>query len=191
MASNMTTIKVQLKGIRPLMFDRYAGDNNTQLPVHEKMYLDAGARLIMPALNILSMLTATNTMSVARQFFGRNGKNIALGINAYTNITPFEIPILDNDGPIIFKGFGETSYMYAGRLSIVKHVARLKGGIPNPKERPLLDLPWHLEFEIDYQDNKLCTLENLRSAVTMGGTLGLGTFRPIFGRYMLTGWSES
>ena len=73
MAENQfKTNKVVLKGLRSLMFDRYAGDNNTQLPVAEKMYLGKDGALMMPALNILSLLVAENTKSVCRQFFGKN-----------------------------------------------------------------------------------------------------------------------
>lgn len=176
-----SVIKVQLVGLRPLMFDRYAGDNNTKLPVAEKMYLGEGGALMMPALNILSLLVAENTKSVCRQFFGKNGKTIALGISSYTSIDPFDIPIWDNSGPIRFGGWN-------GQISQHKAVARVKGGIPNPKERPVLALPWHLEFDVEYFENKYCTLENLRQAFDMGGTLGLGTFRPMFGRYQLAGF---
>lgn len=177
----METIKIhcQLSGVRPLMFDRYAGDNSTQLPSAEKMYLDDQRRLTIPAINIYSLLVAENTKSVCRQFFGKTGKNIALGIASYTTIDPFDILVYDDGGPIAFKGFN-------GQIKVHKSVARLKGGIPNPKERPVLSLPWHVEFDVSYIENKLCTLETLRQAFTMGGILGLGTFRPFFGRYELT-----
>ena len=175
--------KVKFEGLRPLMFDRYAGDNNTQLPVSEKMYLDSQRHLIMPAVNIYSMLVSENTKSVCRQFFGKTGKTIALGIASYTTVDPFEIPILNDDGPIEFRGFNGVIYEH-------KSVARVKGGIPNPKQRPTLRLPWYVEFTIEYMENKQCTLENLRHALKMGGTLGLGTFRPFFGRYELVKFDE-
>ena len=180
----MMTFKCQLSGRRPLMFDRYAGDNNTQLPVHEKMYLmekDGKQLLTIPVINLYSMLCAENTKSVCRQFFGRGGKTIALGIASYTSIEPYEIPILDDDGPIAFVGFND-------QITVHRAVARLAKGIPNPKERPMLKLPWRIEFTLTYQENKIATLENVRQALTMGGTLGLGTFRPYFGRYELTVW---
>jgi len=183
MTTNSKIIQVHLTGLRPMMFDRYAGDNSTQLPVAEKMYLTDKRQLILPAINILSLLAAENTNSVCKLFFGKQGKTIALGIKAYCLITPFEIPVLDASGPIAFTNWN-------GQFSIHKAVARLPKGIPNAKERPMLALPWFVDFSIDYQENKFCTLENLRQAVTMGGTLGLGTFRPYFGRYELTGWSE-
>lgn len=176
-------IHVQLTGLRPLMFDRYAGDNNTQLPVDEKMYLTPDNVLTIPAVNIYSLLCAENSKSVCRQFFGRAGKGIALGIAGFTTIDPFDIPVCDDDGPIKFEGFNDKIY-------VSRHVARLPRGIPNPKERPTLALPWKVEFDVTYRKNKECTLENLRQAYTMGGMLGLGTFRPYFGSYELTVFEE-
>lgn len=175
---------VVFQGLRPLMFDRYAGDNNTQLPTGEKMYLDSSRHMIMPALNVMSLLCSENTKSVSRQFFGKNGKTIALGIASYCNIEPFEIPILDGDGKqIIFSDFNEKIYIH-------RAVARLPKGVPNAKERPTIALPWEITFTIEYTQNIYCTLENLRQALAMGGTLGLGTFRPFFGRYELVTFAE-
>ena len=170
------SISCKLIGVRPLMFDRYAGDNSTQLPVAEKMYLDSERRLTLPAVNLFSMLCAENTKSVCRQFFGKNGKTIGLGMASYVTIAPFEIPICDDDGPIVFKGFNEQVYEH-------RTVARLAKGVPNPKHRPVVAMPWNLQFTLQYIENKYCSLENLRQALTMGGMLGVGTFRPFFGRY--------
>jgi hypothetical protein len=170
------SISCKLIGVRPLMFDRYAGDNSTQLPVAEKMYLDEQRRLTLPAVNLFSMLCAENTKSVCRQFFGKNGKTIGLGIASYVAITPFDILIRDDNGPIVFTGFNKQVYEH-------KTVARLKNGVPNPKNRPVLATPWNLQFTMEYIENKYCSLENLRQALTMGGILGVGTHRPAFGRY--------
>lgn len=179
------TIQVTLSGLRPLMFDRYAGDNNTTLPVAERMYLDDNRNLIVPVVNLYSLLCAENTKSVCRQFFGRQGKTIALGIASYTMIEPFEIPILVNDQSIHFNG------TFTDQIVVHNSVARLAKGIPNPKARPMLKCPWELKFLVEYQPNPHCTIENLRQAFSMGGTLGLGTFRPFFGRYDLTRWDIS
>ena len=122
MENQLYCIKVQLKGIRPMMFDRYAGDNSTQLPTVEKMYLTENRQLIMPAINVLSLLAAENGKSVCRQFFGKNGKTIALGISSYCNVTPFEIPIMDDSGEIFFTAWNK-------QISVHKAVARLAKGI--------------------------------------------------------------
>ncbi len=178
MAQRYQKINVLLEGLRPLMFDRYAGDNNTQLPTADRMYLDATQQLIIPALNVFSLLAAENTKSVCRQFFGKQGKTIALGISSYTTIEPFEIPLQDDTGPIRFVGWND-------QISVHTAVARLKNGIPNPKSRPVVALPWHIDFAVQYTENRHCSFENLRQAFDWGGTLGLGTFRPYFGRYEL------
>jgi len=73
------------------------------------------------------LLCAENTKSVCRQFFGKQARVIALGIASYTNIDPFEIPLLgEDDAPIFFGGFN-------GQIYVHKAVARLPKGIPNPK----------------------------------------------------------
>lgn len=129
------------------------------------------------------MLCAENTKSVCRQFLGKAGKTIGLGIAGYTTIEPFEIPINDEQGQITFKN-------YNGQIYIHNAVARLPKGIPNPKTRPTLALPWYIDFTVKYLDNKYCTLDNLRQALQLGGSLGLGTFRPFFGTYEMTQWVE-
>lgn len=179
-------IQVRLEGLRPMMFDRYSGDNNTQLAVEDKMYLDSQRGLILPAINLYSLLCAGGADSVTNKFFGKAGKNIALGIKSYTSIEPFEIPIEDDDGQVIFGGFST-------RIYVARHVARTPKGkllVPQPKERPVLSLPWRLTFTVEYAQNKLCTLDNLQQAFDKGGIIGLGTFRPFFGRYELTGFDE-
>lgn len=167
-----------LVGRRPLMFDRYAGDNKTSLPVAEKMYLDENQCLILPAINLFSMLVAENTKSVCKLFFGKGGKTIGLGISSFCSIEPYDLPICDDKGPIKFTGFNS-------QISVVKHVARLKGGVPNPKERPVLALPWSIKGTVTYTENPYCPYATLRDAFAKGGIIGLGTFRPYFGLYTL------
>lgn len=172
-------IEIRLEGVRPLMMDRYAGDNNTQLPLMEKVYLDKDGHLIVPAINLYSLLCSENTKSVARTLLGKSGKTIAMGISSYTNIEPFEIPLLgEGDKPLTMDAWGK-------QITEHRAVARLKAGVPNPKIRPKIDLPWALEFTMSYEENSYCSLENLRMAIDRGSIIGLGTFRPFFGRYTL------
>jgi hypothetical protein len=181
MAQKSQLVQVRLEGLRPLMFDRYAGDNNTQLPPADLMYLDSQAHLMIPSLNLFSLLAAENTKSVCRQFFGKQGRTIALGISSFTTIEPFDIPLCDDVGPIQFTDWND-------QIKIHNAVARLAKGIPHNKIRPVISLPWHIEFHVEYVENRHCSFENLRQAFDWGGTLGLGTFRPFFGRYELSKW---
>ncbi len=181
MNNQMQVYSVRLEGVRPLLFDRYAGDNQTKLSPENKFYLGQDQQLIIPALNIFSLLAAENTKSAAKMFFGKQWSKIAQGIKAHVDIDPYEIPILDeNNQPIRFNGFT------GGKVEVIHHVARLAKGVPNPKERPKLNLPWALEFNLSYLANKDATVANVRQAIEEGGSIGLGTFRPFFGTYRMT-----
>lgn len=173
-----TSVAVQLEGVRPLMFDKYAGDFNTVLPTIERLYLDSQQRLIIPAINIYSMLCAENTKSVCKMLMGKQGKTIGLGIASYTSITSFEIAVMRNGVQLCTSDFGTHIHEHYA-------VARTKTGTPNNKKRPLVTLPWSLDFVIEYIENPYCTLHNLRQVMELGGILGLGTFRPFFGRFNL------
>lgn len=189
MESENMTIAIRLSGTRPLMFDRYPGDNSTQLPTGERMYLDDNKGLTIPALNVYSLLCAVNTNSVCKMFFGKAGKGIGLGIAGFTMIQDAAIPLLGKDDEQIrFDEFGLERE--GAKIYVHRSVARLAKGVPNPKERPVVACPWSVVFKLDYQTNRYCTLENLRQAFDMGGSLGLGTFRPFFGRYELTQFEE-
>lgn len=186
--SDVRNIAVRLVGLRPIMFDRYAGDNKTKLPTEERMYLDDKQRLVVPALNIFSLLCAENTKSVARHGPKNEAsarRQVAQGIASYVSISPDDIPLLDEKRkPITWEG------KWTDKIFVHETVARVKGGIPNPKVRPTVSLPWALEFKMEYVQNDDCLLTALREAIRTGGKLGLGTFRPFFGRYELASFEE-
>ena len=178
------TIHVTLDGIRPILFDRYPGDNRTRLEPERKMYLDASQGLVIPLFNIYSLLTAQNTRSVAKRGARNEASSrrlIADGILSYVGIRPDNIPLLDeHDRQITWEG------AWTDRIKVRTDVARLAGGKPNPVVRPYVVPPWRLRFEMDYVENTDCTLENLRLSLTTGGLIGLGAFRPLFGRFELS-----
>jgi len=62
----------------------------------------------------------------------------------------------------------------------------LPKGIPNPKTRPMIPNGWSVSFKFELQPNELLNEATLRKMITQGGILGLGTFRPIFGRYTVS-----
>lgn len=68
-------------------------------------------------------------------------------------------------------------------FEIVQHVARLDKGIPNPKVRPMLAGPWETSFDFDFVPTPDCTWEVLVKVIQQAGSIGLGTYRPIFGTY--------
>ena len=53
----VVTRKVTLTGLTNLMFDRYAGDNNTKLDWSQKIYLIPGTNMLcLPTTNIISFV---------------------------------------------------------------------------------------------------------------------------------------
>ena len=170
-----------------IMFDRYAGDNKTQLSVGDKMYFSQadGKTVVMPVTNIMSFLTAQNTPSAPKAIYDtRQYKKIAAALAA--SVIPMEAEaVFTRDGnPIVFNGFDENGIDKAAGIRIVRHVARLPKGIPNPKERPLLDLPWTLSFSLSVMPNPVLALEDFRTIFGKGGlAVGLGTFRPQYGKF--------
>ena len=184
METSYTTITATLRGIRPIMFDRYGGDNKTKLEDLDKMYCNERGECGIPVLNVFSLLSAENTPSVAKRFYGKQGRDVAQGIKSFCNIEavggddPMFSPILDEDGnPYTAKD---------PRIRIMQHVARLPKGIPNPKTRPMIPNGWSVSFKFELQPNELLNEATLRKMITQGGILGLGTFRPIFGRYTVS-----
>ncbi len=186
MDTSHTKITATLRGIRPILFDRYAGDNNTKLKTLEKFNTDKNGGIVLPVLNVFSLLTAQNTDSVAARFYGKLRRDIALGVNAFCSITPHGVETQDMvDAPICDEN-GKQYTLKDSRIQIVQHVARMKkagAAIPNPKERPMIPTGWTVKLDFTLSENNFVTGTTLRNMIEQGGILGLGTFRPIFGRY--------
>jgi hypothetical protein len=175
-----TKALIKLVGVRPLMFDRYPGDNSTQLKIQEKMYLTEKNEVMIPAINLYSMLIAENGKSAVKRT-GKKWASLAQCVAAQTNIDPFEIPVLGgNEKQIIFSGFGGDSPFREH-----KSVARVKGGIPNPKARPVLLTPWSIQFTMEIEESSEISIPTIRNLFETSGKIGLGTFRPFFGRFNL------
>lgn len=181
MENSLTKLTATLRGIRPILFDRYGGDNKTKLDNLDKGYRNEAGQYGIPVLNVFSMLSAQNTPSVAKRFYGKQGREVALGVQSFVNIEA-----VDGDDPMfapLLDQHGGTYTAQDKRVSVVQHVARLKDGIPNPKERPMIPTGWIVRFKFEIQDNNILNSATLKKMVEQGGILGLGTFRPIFGRY--------
>lgn len=182
-------IQVELTGTLPIMFDHYAGDNKTQLPVREKAVLNSAGEIVLPSLNMISMLAAENTQSVSK-LFGKASKAIARDIKAGLSFDAIEIPLLSEGSPIVMP---ETLPEDATTPVYVRYdVARVKGGIPNPKARPVVNTPWALAFGMSFCEGDECKVKTLRDAFDRAGRfIGLGTFRPIFGQFAVTVWDTT
>ena len=182
--------RVVLTGTSPIMFDRYAGDNETKLAPEQKVNLDTDGRtLVMPALNIMSFLSAENTPSAPKVLLdARKYKTTARACLNYATIAPDLIPIL-RDGEKIEVGQFVNDKDPKSGMWIHRCVARLEKGIPNPKQRPVLPLPWSIEFELSLIPNDVLQETQLSWLFSEGGkAIGLGTFRGVFGKFAVAHW---
>jgi len=196
-ASCIETIRrtVRLTGIKDAMFDRYAGDNKTKLMWHQKLYMIPGTSIVaMPTINIMSFLTAHNTNSAPKRLRDkREYKDICNACLSFVNIVggkqnPAYIPFLRDGEPIEVGDFGDERDEKSG-VYLHQSVARLPLGIPNPKERPVLPLPWEIEFGLEIFPNKEIKEVEIRNLFEEGGlAIGLGTFRGVFGKFMVSRW---
>lgn len=189
--TDIVTRNVVLSGLTEIMFDRYPGDNNTQLEPHQKLYLQPGELPVigLPALNIMSFLSAHNTNSAPKRLRDkRKFKDIANAMLSFVSIREQFIPFTRDGKPIVFgKLVGDVdpqSGVYVHRT-----VARLDKGIPNPKVRPVLPLSWQLEFTMDIFPNREIKETDILNLIEEGGrALGLGTFRGVFGKFKVEKW---
>ena len=175
------------------MFDRYAGDNKTQLAWEEKIYL-VGSTLVLPTINIVSFLSSHNTNSAPKRLRdARTFKKTANACLSFVQIlgpaeTPDDIPFLRDGQPIQVGKFNATCDPLSG-LKLHRAIARLDKGIPNPKERPLLPLPWEIEFYLRIYPNKEIKEQEIRNLFHDGGlAIGLGTFRGAYGKFEIVKW---
>ena len=174
---------VGLTGSTPIMFDRYSGDNKTELRIMEKVYLDSGGHLVLPSLNMISFLSAQNTESAPQRVIGRGYKQVAKAALSYVSIEPYEVQFLRNNKPMLLDDAGLTVHYAVARV--------MKGSlaVPNPKERPLLDLPWQLKFKIKLTETPELSEALLQKLFEIGGNaIGFGTFRGVFGKFFVDEW---
>ena len=174
---------VTLTGTRPIMFDRYSGSMKDQLAPEDKVYLSSQDKdiLVIPSVNILSFLSAQNTESAPQRVIGRGWKTIAKAAQTFVEINPLEIVIMRDDEPATVKDI-----VIDHRKAIIK-----KGqlSVPSDKDRPVLNLPWSITFELVLWKNPDLNENILRRLFEDGGIqIGLGTFRGVFGKFEVTQW---
>lgn len=192
---NIIKRSISIRGVTPLMFDRYAGDNQTKLEWSQKIYLRPGtANLCLPTLNLVSFFTAHNTNSAPKRLRDKRiYKGICNAILSFVQITGkdnnAENILIEREGkPITVGTFTDRLDAESG-LFLHRAVARLDKGIPNPKERPVLPLPWELNFGMTIYPNKEIKEQEIKNLLAEGGmAIGLGTFRGVFGKFEITRW---
>ena len=185
--------EVTLVGTAPLMFDRYAGDNDTRLTPEQKLYFhpEHGKIIGLPALNLMSFLSAHNTNSAPKRLRDkRKYKDICNACLSFVQANPDWIPLTRKGKPIEFGALEHDRDALSG-ITIHRSVARLDKGIPNPKVRPVLSLPCELTFTLTILENREITEQEIINLFEEGGrAIGLGTFRGVFGKFVVGKWGD-
>lgn len=183
-----TRIRIKVEGIGTgMMFDKYPGDNKTQLLNKDKFYRNKENQIVVPKINLVSFLTAENTTSATKLIFERKEyKRVARAFATHLIIEEEEI-VLQRDGkPIVFGDFNSDNIDPSSGMFVHHAVARLAKGVPNPKQRPVLPCPWSAEFHVTLMPTKQLQIEDVRRVFDEGGAIcGWGTFRPYFGRFQI------
>ena len=183
--------QIRIKSITPIMFDRYSGDNNTSLEPWQKLYLagETGRTICLPSANLMSFLSAQNTDSAPKRVLpAKTYKKFALACSSFVTISPFMVPFLRDGSPIEFGKFVGEVDPKSG-VYIDRGVARLPKGIPNPKVRPVLPMPWELSFTLTMFPNRDLQEQQLINVFNEGLIcLGLGTYRGQYGKAEVVSW---
>lgn len=179
--------KIRFTGTRPLMFDKYLG-NDSKASWEEKLYLDTNNNVCFPAINIFGFLCSENSKSAVKMLHGKKAAPIVQSLSVNVNIVEQYIPIMGEDGKILDESSICSKDDDKGQIRKHCAVARIKKTastiVPNPKERPVLALPWSLEFTIEFEPDNNCRASTLEEVFKFGGKrCGIGTFRPFFGTF--------
>lgn len=180
------TLKLELTGISDIMFDRFYGQEKDTRPPEQKFYLIEGNKIVLPTENLYSFLFGENPQGAAKTE-GKKGKEYIRMGYSHVVIDPSDhIPFQRNNKDIIFKGFeGNEDNYYISEFSPRTKMASGPNSIKqNLKKRPVLKAGWTLQFSITIIKNPLITVDKMFNWFSDGGILiGLGTYRPRFGRF--------
>jgi hypothetical protein len=178
-------INVQLDGETAIMFDKFVGQEKDTRPPEQKYYYDTEGNIVLPAENIYAFLFGENPPGCAKTEGKQSKQFIRMGL-AYLIVEPEYILFQRDAQNITFTGFDKTL------LDISEFSPRVKmaGGLSikqNVKKRPLILPPWTLNFTIKLMNNELIDKVRLFNWFSSGGKIiGLGTYRPRFGRFSVT-----
>ena len=180
----MQTVKVRLSSLSPIMFNAFRGQE--EIPPERKLYVSSsdGKTVILPASYIMGFLTATtvgrsclNTFVPTKERSEKRGELLSSIASS-----PVEMPFTSDGKPIVFEGWNDRIYlseMGAQASKTARVIAR----------RPVVRDPWEIEFDLFINETKYVTAERMENWFKDGGTrVGMGAFRPFFGRFEVTLW---
>lgn len=174
----MHSIDVTLTGVTPIMLDAFRGQE--ELPPEQKLYFGPDKKtLILPAANIIGFLTSRSSHSCLRVFTdNKDWKTRGPETVGNVYVSPVSIPFIVRGSPLIFEGDWNEQVYIDERMARPSATARVIA------RRPVIDLPWSLEFRVDLNTTDFVTADRLKDWFSRGGvSVGIGAYRPMFGRF--------
>jgi len=182
-------IRVRLVGVADIMFDRFIDHSKEKRPPEQKLYLIEDNIVTIPTENIYAFLFGENPQGCAAVFEGKKKKDYLRVGQSHVFIDPLALPIEKNDKKLKFTGFDpENWWIHRGAPRTKQGSLSIKQEV---KERPVLKLPWSVKFTVSIVKNALINETKLYNWFTAGGIqIGLGTYRPRFGRFQVEEWQK-
>jgi len=136
----------------------------------------------------MSFLCGSLKPGCIKKFEGKKSGGYLDVAYSHISFTPNTVPFLRKGKPIVFKTI-EDANLWGIKLS---------GGITKPgpikqeaQPRPYLTTPWELIFTITLVKNSMIDETKLYNYFTNGGiVVALGTFRPLYGRFLVKEWEQ-
>ncbi len=181
--------KIKLKGIVPIMFNRFyiplPGDTTKKkkLALKDKLWIDEGG-VYIPIDNLRMMLIGNKHRTGAAKIYGstiesKKGKE-------YTDFAKACIWAVGPDDPmkVYFTPKRETWDDTDVRSFINSQGSR------SSVERPLLKTPWLIEFHVHVTD-PVFDPDKVKAFYDIAGMrCGLGVYGPTFGRFVVSEWEK-
>ena len=182
-------IEIGLEGAADILFDKFYDHSEEPRPADQKFYLAQGNILVLPAANVRAFLFNEKGTSCASKFEGKKKKDYISVGRSHAVISPQLIPFKDEKGkPIAFTSFDNGKFY----INLEGGTTKMSGGgiiKQEAKPRPVMKLPWFLDFEISLVENNLIDQAKLHNWFEAGGILiALGSYRPDHGRFTVKKW---
>lgn len=184
----MKTVSVELSSLAPLMLNAFRGQE--VIPPERKLhYGQDGKTLILPVPNILGFLTSTTVGRCCINTFvpPKERPEKKAEVMASVIVKEFEVPILDDGKPIVLPP-GE----WTDKVHIDARGAQASKTSRDIVLRPVIEQPWGVKFTLMLNETEYVTSARMLDWFERGGiVVGLGAFRPFFGKFEVVAWDEA
>jgi hypothetical protein len=185
-------IMAVLNGMAPILFDKFKDHSSPDLPEDQKLYVADGL-LVLPAANLTSFLVGEYPAGIIKVDKGKKFAEFTRIVKSHLSFGSPAFPILDGQGREI--KFDSLADRERWGTCLEGGLTKSSGGKiikQEAKPRPFLKLPWKLAISINLfmtDCNKIVTPDVLQDWFIKGGVLvGLGSYRPLYGRFEVDSW---